>query len=163
MEGPQRPGDEPLAQMIQPIAIEIDPAHGLPALHAHPKVKAVEDLVAVGDWKAICNVLGPPTQPSELPPILGLVYAVARNEIEGAGAAPSPTELGVQCLARLGGLSTSSALALVLTKRLLRKTPVSWQKKPAPPPRVSAMIVLVTLMIGSAIGWLLSSGIIRFR
>ncbi len=163
MKAPQREGEEPLTPLLQPVAIEIDQAHGLGPLHAHPKFKTVEDLIAIGDWKGICEVLGPPTQTIELPPILGLVYSVAQYEIEGSGAASNPTDMGIRCLARLSGVSASSAVTLVLTKRLLRRSPVGWQKKPAPSPRVSALIVVVTLVIGSAIGWLLSSGWIRFH
>jgi len=126
-----------------------------------PRVERVEDALARGDWQSVARDLGKIEEAGALPPNLGLVCAVAHAE--SSADAPGENELAIRCMAAIFGVAPDSRLALVLAKRLLRKNPVAWRQRPAPPARVSLLIILVTLVVGGAVGWLLTSGIVKVR
>ncbi len=138
--------------------------------NSDPRLEELEPLLRAGDWDAVLRALGPDDHAGRLPPNLGLVYAIALREKETSAESERPreskgaeaTDLAIRCTAGLLGVSTDSALALVVAKRLLRRNPVGWQKRPAPPARVSALIMVAALAIGSALGWLVASGHVRF-
>jgi hypothetical protein len=130
---------------------------------AHSQMDALEGLITAGDWPGICRALGPPEQADALPPNLGLIYAVALYEAGDHDQASIGSRLGIRCVAALASVPADSAVALVLAKRMLRRNPVAWGAKPAPSAGFSVFFLLFALVFGSAIGWLLSSGLIRFR
>lgn len=124
-----------------------------------PRLETLESLLRAGDWNAVLQTLGPAEQAGRLPPNLGLIYAIARKEIEGpTDKGSESTELAIRCTAGLLGVTSDSAIALVVAKRLIRKNPVGWQQRPAPPARVSALIMIAALVIGGLVGWLVATG-----
>ncbi|MBI2388179.1 MAG: hypothetical protein HYV09_01070 [Deltaproteobacteria bacterium] len=127
--------------------------------NADPRLEVLEPLLRAGDWNAVLRALGPAEQAGRLPPNLGLIYAVARKESEGpTDKGSQSTELAIRCTAGLLGVASDSAIALVVAKRLIRKNPVGWQQRPAPPARVSALIMIGALVIGGLVGWLVATG-----
>ena len=114
-----------------------------------------------GDWDGLARQLGLLDKAGLLPPNVGLLFAVAHHESgreDGAGAA---NEIAIRCAAGLLGVRPESPIAVVLAKRLLRKKPQTWRQKPAPPARVSFLIVVIVLVVGGAVGWFASSGTVR--
>lgn len=130
---------------------------------ADPRLEAIEPLLASGAWEEICKRLGPPDQAGKLPPTLGLIYALARREMAGEAGSTQANELAIRCMAGLFGVSAGSATALVLGKRLLRRNPAAWRSTPAPPAKISTLIIFVAIVIGAAVGWYLNRGALRFR
>ena len=131
--------------------------------NADPRLEEVEGMLRANNWEGVLLALGPADQAGRLPPNLGLLYAIARKEKEtSADKTSDATDLAIRCAAGLLGVAPDSPLALVVAKRIVRKNPVSWQKAPAPPASVSALIMLTALAIGSAIGWLVATGRVRF-
>lgn len=129
-----------------------------------PRIPEIEAALATSDWAHVIKTLGPADAAGNLPPNLGVIYAVAMKEMERSAASSAElTELAIRCSAGLFGVDPASPIALVLAKRLLRKNPVGWQQKPAPPPTVSVLIIAVGLLVGATIGWLVSFGYIRFH
>jgi hypothetical protein len=126
-----------------------------------PRVLAVEESLAAGDWSRIAKDLGTVSDAARLPPNLGLLCALAHAESEAD--APGASALAIQCMAAIYGIPADSRLALVLAKRLLRKNPVAWSQRRAPPARISLLIIFITLVLGAAVGWLLTSGIVKIR
>lgn len=138
-----------------------EPASGVqevsrPVTSDDPRVAEIEPLVERNDWKLVTEKLGPLDDAGKLPPNLGLVAAIAHNELAKDGSAEARA-LAVRCMASLLGMPVESELARVVARRLLRKNPVSFRQRPAPPARTSAFIVAVVLVIGGALGWFLSS------
>ena len=128
-----------------------------------PRTEAVEAALATGDWRRVATALGPVDKAGALPPNLGLICAVAHHETANDEAAAGANELAIRCAASIFGVPPESALAVVLAKRLMRKNPVTWRHRPAPPARISILIVAITLALGGGIGWLLSSGIVKLH
>lgn len=132
-----------------------------------PRLETIEPAIAAGDWAAIVKLLGTDDEAGRLPPNLGLLYALARKEAEhdeaSARRGTEFTQLAIRCMAGLFGVPEQSPIALVLAKRLLRKNPVSWQQRPAPPTKVSVLFILLAIAIGSAVGWAISQGYVRFH
>lgn len=169
---PARPGeDEPppdskRGEIPAHIRSKVEPARpGTPHIVTinDPRIPEIEAALATSDWDHITQTLGPAEDAGRLPPNLGIIYAVAMKERERAEiSSPELTDLAIRCSAGLFGVDPASPFALILAKRLLRKNPVAWQKKPAPPPTVSILIIVVGLAVGALIGWLVSFGYIRF-
>ncbi len=136
-----------------------------------PRLEEIEPFLRAGDWDSVLKVLGPPENAGRLPPNLGLIYALARKEKEPVGATTDAraakgmdvTDLAIRCTAGLIGVPADSALALVVAKRLIRKNPVGWQQRPAPPASVSAIIIVIALVLGGTIGWLVATGHLRVQ
>ena len=127
-----------------------------------PRIVELEPLVRAGDWAAVARTLGPDDAAGKLPPNLGLVYALARKEKEGAlDKGTASTELAMRCTAGLLGVAPDSEIALVIAKRLIRKNPVAFRERAAPPASITAIILVVALVVGSAIGWLFATGHVR--
>lgn len=123
---------------------------------ADPRVEEIEPLVERNDWKAIAEKLGPVEDAGKLPPNLGLVAALAHNEMAKDGSLEA-RNVAVRSMGALLGLPAENELARVLARRLLRKNPTGFRQRPAPPARTSFVIVLVVLVLGGALGWFLSS------
>lgn len=121
-----------------------------------PRIAEIEPLVKANDWKAVASKLGPIDDAGSLPPNLGLIAAVAHHE---ALKDPSPDAraLAIRCTASLLGISANNEVVLVLSRRLLRKNPVRFRERTAPPAKTSAFIILAVLVVGGGLGWLLSS------
>ena len=130
---------------------------------ADPRIEAVEAALAMGDWKQVAKELGPVDKAGALPPNLGLICAVAHHETSTDEDATGASEVAIRCAAAIFGVAPESRLAVMLAKRLLRKNPVTWRHRPAPPARVSILIVALTLAIGGGVGWLLSSGVVKLN
>lgn len=139
-----------------------DPERGARSVTSlDPRLEAVEPLVARGDWANVSKQLGPMDKAGFLPPNLGLLFALAHHESASEEDAGAGNEIAIRCMAGLLGVASESPVALVLAKRLLRKNPQTWREKPAPPARVSFLIVLAVLVLGAAVGWFGSSGTVR--
>lgn len=123
---------------------------------ADPRVAELEPIVALNDWKTVASKLGALEQAGTLPPNLGLVAAVAGNEAAKDGDAAA-RELAIRCMAAVLGMPADSEIVRVLARRLLRKNPVRFRERPAPPAKTSAVIVVVALAAAVALGWFLSS------
>lgn len=121
-----------------------------------PRLAALEPLFDRSAWKEIAEKLGPPEEAAKLPPAHALIYALARREAAGDEVARGATELAIQSMAALLGVPPGSATALVMAKRLLRQNPASWRTRPAPPAKLSAVIIVIAVVIGLAAGSLLS-------
>ena len=143
-----------------PEAAEAAAATGKPRVvtSTDPRLESIEPFVKNGDWAGIIKELGPAEKAGSLPPHLGLLFALAVNESNAAGDAFDPAQLAIRCAAGLFGVPPESAIALVVGKRRLRKNPLSFGKRPAPPARVSFLIVLITLVVGAGVGWLVTGG-----
>jgi hypothetical protein len=129
-----------------------------------PRIPEIEAALTASDWDHVIQSLGPAEQAGRLPPNLGLLFAVAMKEKERPNTPQYDiTDLAIRCCAGVFGVDPSSPIALVLAKRLLRKNPVAWQKKPAPPPSISILIISIGVAVGALIGWLVSFGYIQFR
>ena len=137
------------------------PAGEPDAPKADPRFVDLDPLFARNAWREIVERLGPPEKASELPPALGLVFALAQREAAGEGSAAGATELAIRSMAALVGVAPGSNTALVLAKRLLRQNPAGWRTKPAPPARFSVAIIVVGIVAGAAVGWFVSLGSIH--
>jgi hypothetical protein len=124
---------------------------------ADPRIAEVEPLVALNDWKAIAGKLGSVEDAGTLPPNLGLLAALAHNEMAKDGD-QAARELSFRCVASVLGMPADSEIVRVLTGRLLRKNPVRFGERPAPPAKTSLLIVAMVLAVGAGVGWFLSSG-----
>ena len=121
--------------------------------------------------KASSSTSAPEENAGKLPPNLGLIYAIARKELETDKDKETkkikeheePHQVAIRCIAGLYGISPDSPIAIVLGKRIIRANPVSWQKKKAPPAPISFLIVALGLLLGAGIGWLLSFGSVTLK
>ncbi|MFO0761843.1 MAG: hypothetical protein U0359_35710 [Byssovorax sp.] len=127
-----------------------------------PRLIEVEPLLARGDWAEIVKRLGPPEHAAELPPTLGLIFALAQREAAGELSATPANVLAIKHMATLFTVSPESAIALVLAKRLLRQNPTSWRTAQAPPAKVSVPLIVLAIAIGAVVGGYLSLGSFRF-
>jgi hypothetical protein len=168
----QPPAQTPEPEIAPPIAAAAtsrpaDPPRAREAARvvtsADPRIEAVETALASGDWKKVAKELGPVEKAGALPPNLGLICAVAHHESSSDEGSTGANEVAIRCAAAIFGVPPNSALAVMLAKRLMRKNPVTWRHRPAPPARISILIVAITLAVGGGIGWLLSSGIVKLH
>jgi hypothetical protein len=132
-------------------------AHSLRA----PALDTVEHLVDQGQWQTLCEMLGPGERAGTLEPHLALVYALAYSESQPEADASQTIEIAIQSVARAHSLAESSAIARVVAKRLLRKSPTSWRARPAPPKRISIILVVLALTLGGGGGFWLSTTHVR--
>jgi hypothetical protein len=122
-----------------------------------PRYEPLEKLLDLNDWKKIGAELGSLDDVGKLPPNLGLVAALAHNENAKEGD-PAAAAIAIRCMAGLLGVSDDSPIARVLARRMLRKNPVKFRDRQAPPAKTSLLIVLLTLVLGGGVGWLASIG-----
>jgi hypothetical protein len=122
-----------------------------------PRYEPLEKLLDRNDWKKIGDELGPMSDVGKLPPNLGLLAALAHNEVAKEGN-PDAAAAAIRCMAGLLGVSDDSPIARVLARRMLRKNPVKLTERQAPPARTSFLIVLVTLVLGGGVGFVASAG-----
>ncbi len=122
-----------------------------------PRYAAIEKLLDANDWKAVGDQLGTLDDVGKLPPNLGLLAAVAHNEATPVGH-PESVAIAIRCVAAIFGVPEESPIARVLARRLLRKNPTRLRDRPAPPARISLLIIAVTLLLSAGLGWFLSSG-----
>ncbi len=126
---------------------------------ADPRVAAVEPLVDANDWRAVAAKLGPLADAGDLPPNLGLIAAMAHNEMAREGS-DEARDLATRCTGAVLGVAPESVIARVVARRLLRKNPVRFRERPAPPPRTSAIIIVIGLVVSILVG-LIASGELR--
>lgn len=139
-----------------PPAAEPPPSVAPPSAPVDPRLAELEPLFGRTAWKEIADKLGPPERAAELPPALALIHALALREAAGEGRAAGANELAIRAMAELLGVAPTSATALVLAKRLLRQNPAGWRTRPAPPAKLSLVIILVGVALGVAAGSFLS-------
>lgn len=158
----EKKAEPPAAPARAEAPAEVSPAK---APEADPRIKEIEPLVNLGDWDGVLRVLGPDSDAAKLPPSLGLLWAIAKKEKETdeSPKVQGLNELAIRCTAVMLGLDPESTTALLVAKRILRKNPVSWRKAPAPSAGVSALIILIAVVLGSAVGWVVSAGYIRIQ
>jgi hypothetical protein len=137
------PADEAAAPSVVP---------GRSSIPSDPRLASVEPLLQRGDWARICEVLGPPERAAQLPPTLGLLFAIARKEVAGEASAGDADALAIRSVAAVLGVGVASETALVVAKRALRRNPSTWRTVPAPKAGTSILFILVALAIGAAIG-----------
>ncbi len=134
-----------------------DPSGVVKITSIDPRITAIEPLVERNDWKGVADELGALEDVGKLPPNLGLIAAIAHNELAKDGSTEART-VANRCMAGILGLPIESELVRVLSRRLLRKNAVRLRERPAPPARVSAFIILATIVIGGALGWFFATG-----
>lgn len=140
---------EPVPRSAKATVAGTPRAKGLPP--PDPRVASIEKLMARGAWGEVASTLGEPD--AEMPPLLRLVWAVARKE---AGTGPkerSPDGIAIEATAQLLGLERDSPMALVIAKRLLRRR--AWAETPAPKPWLSVTLLLLGLAVGASVGWMI--------
>jgi hypothetical protein len=121
-----------------------------------PRVAEIEPLVERNDWNAVVAKLGSVDDAGKLPPNLGVIAAIAHNELAKDGSVEA-RNTAVRSMAALLGLPADNELARVLARRLLRKNPTGFRHRPAPPPKTSFIIAAIVVALGGALGWFLSS------
>ncbi|HEX7602550.1 MAG TPA: hypothetical protein VF316_13130 [Polyangiaceae bacterium] len=148
----ERPVEAPLPEPAPPAP----PAAAAPAKR-EPRLLPLDRMINDNDWRAVSYELGPLADAGKLPPSLALLAAIAHRETseqEGQEA----IAVGVRAMAKLLGVPDDGAIAGVVARRLLRTNPVRFRDRKAPPPRVSILIAIMTLVVGGTVGWLLSGG-----
>lgn len=108
------------------------------------------------NWDKVLELL---SKHETLPPQLALLYAVAQRE---RNVAADADRVAIAAVAALLSVPAESHAALVVAKRLLRRNPVAWQKRSAPPVRVSIAIALIVALLGALIGFLVGPGARKF-
>jgi hypothetical protein len=146
------PASPPVEAESPPVEAEAPAAAEKATAPADPRLAEIDRLLDRTAWGEIAEKLGPQDREAELPPALGLVYALARREAAGDEAAPGATALAIRSMAALLGVPPESAAALVLAKRLLRQNPATWRTRPAPRATVSVAIVVIGVALGIAAG-----------
>jgi hypothetical protein len=121
-----------------------------------PRVAEIEPLVERNDWTAVVAKLGSVEDAGKLPPNLGLIVAIAHNELANDGSVEA-RNTAVRSMAALMNLPAENELARVLARRLLRKNQTGFRHRPAPPPKTSLFIAAIVVALGGALGWFLSS------
>ncbi len=122
-----------------------------------PRYEPLEKLLDTNDWKKIAAEVGPMDDVGKLPPNLGLLAALAHNEVAKDGN-PDAAAAAIRCMAGLLGVDDDSPIARVLARRMLRKNPVKLSERQAPPARTSFLIVVITLVLGGGVGFVASAG-----
>jgi len=156
---PQTPRDVGCLSESSPptAATEHSSGHGSKG-SADLTIESLEPLLSAGDWQRITALLGPTEKASQLSPALALVYALAKHETPSEPQGETDIrELAIRSVGSLLAVDPSSATAVLFAKRLLRRTPQSWKRRPAPRATVSMAILGAALTIGTMSGWLLSS------
>ncbi len=126
-----------------------------------PRLEELEPMIGRGDWGAIAAKLGPFDNAGALPPQLGLIYAIAENEVQliprgGRAETNNATDLALRCVASMCNVPEQSGFALVIAKRLLRKNPTTLRGQvvvPAARKSPSPVLLIVMLVVGAALGW----------
>ena len=126
-------------------------------LNGDLRLAALERRIDDNDWGGIARDLGPLDAVGTLPANLGLLAALAHNEVSGGGDQQA-VAVGIRCIANILGLPEHGAIARVIGRRLFRRNPVRFAERKAPTARVSSFIILATLVLGSGAGWLASGG-----
>ena len=154
------PTESGTARLSAPQTVDAAPDSGRVSVvtSADPRLADLDPLLSSGAWREIMKILGPPEQVEKLPPTLALIYAVAQRESAGDTSATPANELAIRSMAAIYGIAPGSTTALVLAKRLLRQNPAAWRTKPAPPAKLSGLIIAVALALGLGVGWWLSVG-----
>jgi hypothetical protein len=116
------------------------------------KLAEVEALLETTNWGAVVDVLA---KAESLTPPLALLYAIALRERDAEGDADG---IAIRAAAALLCVPEDSETALVVAKRILRRNPVAWKARPAPPVRVSVAIVVAVLVLGALAGFLAGPG-----
>lgn len=117
----------------------------------------VEPLVKETRWAEVVELLER-RSPADLPPSLRLVLAVALVEMAGEGSSTVATRMAIQAFGALLGLPEESSTTVVLTKRIVRRNPVAWRKRQAPPAPIRLALVITALACGIVAGWALGPG-----
>lgn len=128
----------------------------------------IEPLLHQGRWQDVVALIGKrEPDPLRLAPRIALLYAVALKEApagEGHAAGPrphvDPDLLGVRAVASLLGMDGQSTTALMVAKRVLRRRPLEWQREP--PKRVSIVLTLIALALGTAAGLMFDQHLMAF-
>ncbi len=154
----------PPARIAASLPPAAPPARHTQSLAAFPEA---EQLVLHGKWSELRSLLAErEADPTKLPPVLGLVYAIALKEearpddTQGIGQKRlDPDALGIHAMSQLLGVPEDSAAALVIAKRTLRRRPLEWNQNP--PARISFLLVAVALAIGAGVGLLLNPTVVH--
>ncbi|MBI4704426.1 MAG: hypothetical protein HY744_25265 [Deltaproteobacteria bacterium] len=123
----------------------------------------IEPLVQKGDWEGVCGLLGPPERAEKLPAKLALLYAAARAEAGGAESMTDANFMAIRSVAALLGVSPESRTALVVAKRIMRRSPAAWGRRPAPKAPLRMALVIIALTLGIVGGWLAGPNGIRLK
>lgn len=152
-------------ELVALAAAEPKPDATLPAMSPPARAGRTVDLVRVehlvneARWDELVAMLGPIDGADDLPAPVALVYALAHAETHPDDAGRD-VALAIRAAARATELSEDSAVVRVIAKRLLRRSPVSWQKRRAPK-RVSLVLVMIALILGGGGGFWLSTTKVR--
>ena len=152
------PPATPVPDEVVAAAREHRPDATMPAVSPPPRASRavdlarVEHLVDEARWDEVVAMLGSLDAADDLPAHVALVYALAHAETHPDDAGRD-VAVAIRAAAHMAGLSDESPIARVIAKRLLRRSPVSWQKRRAPR-RVSLVLVMIALILGGGGFWL---------
>ncbi len=132
-------------------------ARGAFVTNLDPRIERLAPSIDESNWRAVRDQLGSLEESGHLPPTLGLIAAIAHNEIAGEAGSPGANELAIRCVASLFGVTSENPIGRVLAKRLLRRPPRSSLRELAPAWFVAAVIAIVLVGAGVAM-WLLAGG-----
>lgn len=123
-------------------------------------LRAAEPMLQQARWGELRALLTTKSHdPAQLPPALGLMYAIALKEDTSAGAqdpkkpALHADALCMRVMSQLLGLPEQSVPVVMFAKRLLRRRPLDWNQKA--PARISLLLVVSALLVGAMVGLLL--------
>jgi hypothetical protein len=154
-ERPSQPHEEP------PVAGAPDEAPALP--DAAALLGSVEPLVQQNRWDEIVTTLGPSARAEKLPPALALIYAMALAETAGSRSTSDANLIAIRSVATLLAVPTESSTALMVAKRVMRRNPIAWRRRPAPRAPIRMALVIVALALGIVSGWLVGPSGIRLQ
>ncbi len=126
--------------------------HTEPPAAIDARLESIEAHVTHGEWADVAREVAACGPEDALPPKLALLYAVARKETPGADDKGDADALAIRALASLLGMPESSAIAIALGKRLVRRPPAA--RREAPPPRTSALLIAAAFAVGIACGYM---------
>jgi hypothetical protein len=132
-------------------------ARGAFVTNLDPRIERLASSIDESNWRAVQDQLGTLEESGHLPPTLGLIAAIAHNEVAGEAGSPGANELAIRCVASLFGVTSENPIGRVLAKRLLRRPPRSSLRELAPAWFVAAVIAIVLVGAGIAM-WLLAGG-----
>lgn len=120
-------------------------------------VTDIEQLIERGEYKKVCELLGPPDRARDLSPPLALLYIIARAELGQGPALADLPHLAMETSAKLLGLPARSRASRMVAKRLLGMSSADLRRR-MPGAIVRITLIVAALIAGIVVGWLAGPG-----
>lgn len=116
--------------------------------------KDVAELLERGKYQQVCDMLGPAERAEELPPILVLMYIVARGELDQGPALADLPHLAMETCGKVLDSPASSRVSRLMAKRLLGLSSADVRgRMPATAARIG--LIVGALVLGVVVGWVI--------